>query len=140
MADAGLCEHQVNAFPMLARSETLTKRHVDRTRKLDPGACASQPIPNTLAQARIIAGLSPHVYLRSLHAGDSGWSIVHVQVGVWRVQSPSLFSEQVRGLHILAVACRRCGRSKRSSVSPKHQISSEVPTSHKRRNRDRRNL
>lgn len=101
MADAGL-EHQVNAFPMLAKSETLMKRHVDRTRKLDPGACASQPLPNALAQARIIAELRPHVHLRSLHAGDSGWLIMHVQVGVpclaSTVQSPSLFQE-VRALH-----------------------------------------
>lgn len=142
MADAGL-EHQVNAFPMLAKSETLMKRHVDRTRKLDPGACASQPLPNALAQARIIAELRPHVHLRSLHAGDSGWLLVHVQVGASRV-----FSEYCTkpvtiprgGARVtLAVACRRCDRFI-CSVSPRRGISFELPASRKRRNFDRRNL
>lgn len=97
MADAGL-EHQVNAFPMLAKSETLTKRHVDRTCKLDPGACvrcASQPLPDALAQALIIAELPPHVHLRSPCAGDSGWSSVHVRVG-GRLASTKPGREQVR--------------------------------------------
>lgn len=140
MADAGL-EHQVNAFPMLAKSETLTKRHVDRTRKLDPGACvrcASQPLPNALAQALIIAELPPHVHLRSL--------ALVIRVGrvcmcEWASGEYKAGSRECAHL-TSAVACRRCDRSI-CSVSPGRIISFELPrlpSSHKRKIPDRRNL
>jgi hypothetical protein len=50
-------------FRWPGRSETSTKRHVDRTRKLDPRDALLRRLA-TLAQALVIAELPPHVHLR----------------------------------------------------------------------------
>ena len=122
-------------FRCLAKSETLTKRHVDRTRKLDPGACASQRLPNALAQAPIIAEPPPHVHLRSLRPGDSGWSTVHEPVGIERVQVVTVQREGrcMPGARLWStIACRRCDGFI-CKGSPGSGISSGMLPSHKRR-------
>jgi hypothetical protein len=77
-------------FRCAAKSETFTKRHVDRTRKPDPGDMRFSTTTKRACAGTHHSGASsarPSSIPAGLRVGDSGWSTVRVRVGSERVAS-----------------------------------------------------